>query len=214
MAVPAGGPPALVLSGDVTFLAGGVPVTDLTGTFVKSISTDGTMAVLQDADGNETDVTLASTSGGISNAAARALIESLVLSFARNSNISVPIEQIVDPVRYGGIIFDNRNPTVDDYTRRRIFFDGIEARKVRRVPTPGHDRIVTFREDNLQISQYGTGIYINRSAADAVPGTPTVGQRYFNRNQNHWEIWEAGNYWKHLTIYCRSTGCPREFMDR
>ena len=104
-------------------------------------------------------------------------------------------EHFRDAIRYGLVVVDDRNPTESDFTNHRIFFDGIVPRKVRRVPVPGHDRLVAFREDDLQISQYGTGIYVDRRAADTVPGTPNVGERFFNRNLGHWEIWEAGNYW-------------------
>ena len=104
-------------------------------------------------------------------------------------------EAFRDAIRYGLVVFQDRDPTASDFTNNRVFFDGIVARKVRRVPVPEHDRIVAFREDNLQLSLYGTGIYVDRNAADSVPGTPNVGERYFNRNRNHWEIWEAGNYW-------------------
>ena len=53
MAVPAGGAPALILTGDVTFLAGGLPVSDLTGAFVKSINSESGSIVLQQGDGLE-----------------------------------------------------------------------------------------------------------------------------------------------------------------
>ena len=109
--------------------------------------------------------------------------------------LGAPASAFVDAIRYGLVVFENRNPTESDFAHHRMFFDGITLRKVRRVPVPGHDRIVVFTETNLDISQYGAGIYVNRQAADDVPGTPTIGERYFNRNQNHWEIWEAGNYW-------------------
>ena len=104
-------------------------------------------------------------------------------------------EDFRDAIRYGLVVVDDRNPTESDFANHRIFFDGIVPRKVLRTPVPGHDRIVAFREDNLQISQYGTGIYVDRNAANTVAGTPNVGDRYFNRSLNHWEIWEAGNYW-------------------
>ena len=104
-------------------------------------------------------------------------------------------EEFQDAIRDGLVVVQDRNPVEADYENNRIFYDGIVVRKVIRRPVPGHDRIVSFREDNLQISQYGTGIYVDRQAADSVPGTPNVGDRFFNRNLNHWEIWEAGNYW-------------------
>ena len=100
-----------------------------------------------------------------------------------------------DAIRYGLVVVQDRNPVEDDFTNNRIFYDGIVARKVVRRTVPGHDRVVAFREDNLQLSLYGDGIYVDRRAADAVPGTPNVGDRFFNRNLNHWEIWESGNYW-------------------
>ena len=104
-------------------------------------------------------------------------------------------EEFRDAIRYGLVVIQDRSPVEADYANNRIFFDGIVARKVIRMPVPGHDRIVAFREDNLQLSLYGAGIYVDRNAADTVPGTPNVGERYFNRNHNQWEIWEAGNYW-------------------
>ena len=114
---------------------------------------------------------------------------------ARELAERAPLSAFIDAIRYGLVVFENRNPTESDYANHRLFFDGITVRRVRRTPVPGHDRVVVFSEDNLGISQYGTGIYVNRQAADDVPGTPSIGERYYNRNQAHWEIWEAGNYW-------------------
>ena len=54
MAEPAGGTPALILTGDMVFVAGGLPVDDLTGAFIKSISTAG-VATVQMPDGSESD---------------------------------------------------------------------------------------------------------------------------------------------------------------
>ena len=66
MAVPAGGSPTLVLSGDVAFVAGGLPVTALTGAVVKAAAVVGTdlSITAQLADGTETTVTFAGGGGG------------------------------------------------------------------------------------------------------------------------------------------------------
>ena len=147
---------------------------DLDGAFVKSVAGDDSTGVItitfQDGTTGENRVTAFNVLGA-------------------------PASVFVDAIRYGLIVFQDRLPTESDFAHRRMFFDGITLRKIRRTPVPGHDRVVVFRQDNLGISQYGTGIYVNRQAADDVPGTPSIGERYYNRNQAHWEIWEAGNYW-------------------
>ena len=62
MAVPAGGSPALILPGDIAFLAGGLPITDLTGVFVKSVSATG-LVTYQNAAGVEQTAQLSVGSG-------------------------------------------------------------------------------------------------------------------------------------------------------
>ena len=57
MAIPAGGTPAEILTGDTLYLAGGVGVDYLTGAFVKSVAADGSV-VYQADDGTETTFTL------------------------------------------------------------------------------------------------------------------------------------------------------------
>ena len=171
----------------------GIRTNQLNGGYIKSITVDGVATIQRDDNNQEEEVNLAV--GGQTASQVLQLIGSVVKQFASDTSTKVPANEIVDEVRFGVIVFESRNPTADDFANNRLFFDGIEIRKVKRVPVPGHDRIVMFRENNLQISQYGDGIYIDRNAADSVPGTPSIGQRYFNRNRNHWEIWEAGNYW-------------------
>ena len=57
MAVPAGGTPAAIFTGDIRCIAGGLPVTDLTGAFVKAVTPAGALTV-QLADGTEGTVQL------------------------------------------------------------------------------------------------------------------------------------------------------------
>ena len=148
-----------------------------------------TQTVITQISGN--DEFLVGDASGLNFAPAKIRATELARELAERT----PLSAFTDAIRYGLIVFENRNPTESDYANHRLFFDGITVRRVRRTPVPGHDRVVVFREDNLGISQYGTGIYVNRQAADDVPGTPAIGERYYNRNQAHWEIWEAGNYW-------------------
>ena len=91
----------------------------------------------------------------------------------------------------------DRDPDADDFAARRLFYDGIELRKVIRIPVPGHDRAVVFADDNLNIALLGTGIYVDRNAAsDANPfNTRPTGQRYYNRSLARWELWQVGEYW-------------------
>ena len=95
------------------------------------------------------------------------------------------------------VVLENRDPNETDYAARRLFYDGIELRKVIRVPVPGHDRVVTFSEDNLDISLLGTGIYADRNAASAANpfSTRPTGLRYYNRSLARWELWQVGQYW-------------------
>ena len=188
---------AAVLPGNLKFSDGGIYTDDLIGSFIKSASEDAVTGVVsfvvQDANGFQQTINV--DAGGLTQNQADARVVALVKEFARIAGTLVGITDVAEAIRYGLIVFTDRNPTESDFANHRLFFDGIEMRKVRREGIPGHDRIVNFREDNLQISQYGDGIYVDRRAADAVPGTPSVGQRYYNRNRNHWEIWETGSYW-------------------
>ena len=61
MAVPAS-TTAVILPGNALFSAGGMPSIYLTGVFVKSVTAGGSVTV-QDADGNEQTVQLATASG-------------------------------------------------------------------------------------------------------------------------------------------------------
>ena len=95
------------------------------------------------------------------------------------------------------LVRTDRDPDAADYAARRLFYDGIELRKVIRVPVPGHNRVVTFAEDNLNISLLGTGIYTDRNAASAANpfSTRPTGLRYYNRSLARWELWQVGQYW-------------------
>ena len=95
------------------------------------------------------------------------------------------------------LVRTDRDPNQDDYVARRLFYDGIELRKIIRVPVPGHDRVVRFVEDNLNIALLGTGIYVDRNAASAANpfNTRPTGLRYYNRSLSRWELWQVGEYW-------------------
>ena len=95
------------------------------------------------------------------------------------------------------LVRTDRDPVEADYDNRRLFYDGIELRKVIRVPVPGHDRVVAFAEDNLNIALLGTGIYADRNAASAANpfNTRPTGLRYYNRSLARWELWQVGQYW-------------------
>ena len=91
----------------------------------------------------------------------------------------------------------DRDPDEADYAARRLFYDGIELRKIIRIPVPGHNRVVGFAEDNLNIALLGTGIYVDRNAASAANpfNTRPTGRRYYNRSLGRWELWQIGQYW-------------------
>ena len=91
----------------------------------------------------------------------------------------------------------DRDPDEADYAARRLFYDGIELRKIIRIPVPGHNRVVDFAEDNLNIALLGTGIYVDRNAASAANpfNTRPTGRRYYNRSLGRWELWQIGQYW-------------------
>ena len=95
------------------------------------------------------------------------------------------------------VVLENRDPDAADFAARRLFYDGIELRKIIRVPVPGHDRVVGFTEDDLDIALLGTGIYADRNAASAANpfATRPTGLRYFNRSLARWELWQVGQYW-------------------
>ena len=96
-----------------------------------------------------------------------------------------------------GVVREDRDPTKADYDAKRLFYDGIELRKVIRVPTPGHDREVNFADDVSHLSLLGLGIYADRNTvADLFPfATRETGLRYFRRDQARWELWQEGQYW-------------------
>ena len=97
-----------------------------------------------------------------------------------------------DAVRFQVVIAD-RDPTEADYDAKRLFFNGFELEKVLRVPLSGHG--VTFTTSSLGINAFEDGIYLNRTEANAA-GTPSNGQRYYNRQANRWERWQSsGGYW-------------------
>ena len=95
------------------------------------------------------------------------------------------------------VVRESRDPDAADYAARLLFYDGIELRKVIRIPVPGHNRVVTFAENNLDISLLGTGIYADRNAASAANpfATRPTGRRYYNRSLARWELWQVGQYW-------------------
>ena len=174
----------------------GIATTQLDGLFVKSIDPDAGTALVQDADGDEATVNFP-TGGGLTSAQATTLINNLVKAFARDADTKVPANEIVDMIRYGAVVFDDRDPAEADYTNHRIFFDGIEIRKVVRVPVPGHDRVVNFYDDVSHLSLLGIGIYADRNTVSGLfPfATRQTGLRYYNRSLGRWELWQEGQYW-------------------
>ena len=95
------------------------------------------------------------------------------------------------------VVLEDRDPTEADYGAKRLFYDGIELRKIVRVPTPGHDRVVNFADDVSHLSLLGLGIYADRNTvASLFPfATRETGLRYFRRDQARWELWQEGQYW-------------------
>ena len=103
------------------------------------------------------------------------------------------IDFVVDDAVRLQVVVEDRDPTEADYDAKRLFFNGIQLEKVLRIPLSGHG--VTFTDSSLGISQFEDGIYLNRTEANAA-GSPSQGQRYFNRQADRWEIWQSsGGYW-------------------
>ena len=127
----------------------------------------------------------------LAGAIVRSITEAGVASVTLADGFETTVTLAVELVRA------DRDPTAADYDNRRLFYDGIELRKVIRVPVPGHDRVVTFAEDNLDIALLGTGIYADRNAASAANPFTTrpTGLRYYNRSLARWELWQVGQYW-------------------
>ena len=95
------------------------------------------------------------------------------------------------------IIVENRDPTEADYLAKRIFYDGLDARRIVRTPASGHDRVVTFLETGFNIALLGVGIYIDQDAAEAAfpVETDRDGLRFYNRSLDRWELWQAQGFW-------------------
>ena len=126
---------------------------------------------------------------------AGALVENLTDAGVATLRLADGNQAIVTLLR--DVVREDRDPTEDDYNARLLFYDGIELRKIIRVPVPGHDRVVGFAEDNLDIALLGTGIYVDRNAASAANpfSTRPTGLRYYNRTLARWELWQVGQYW-------------------
>ena len=133
--------------------------------------------------------------GGLSQDAVDARVDALVQQFARDATTTIPLDKLADAIRYGVIVFEDRAPTADDYANRRVFFNGHILYRVYREPHV-HDAAATFSTSNLNINQLGTGIYASRAAAQTANPSPSGGQRFYNRAENRWEIWQqAGGYY-------------------
>ena len=91
MAVPAGGVPALILTGDLAFLTGGLPVTALTGAFVKTAAVVGTdlSITVQLADGSDSTVTFAGGGGGGAGLTAEQVRDTIAAILTEGTGISI-----------------------------------------------------------------------------------------------------------------------------
>ena len=126
---------------------------------------------------------------------AGAIVQSITAAGVATLTLANGSEMTVTLAR--DVVRDNRDPTQADYDAGRLFYDGIELRKIIRIPVPGHDRVVGFAENNLNIALLGTGIYVDRNAASAANpfSTRPTGRRYYNRSLARWELWQVGQYW-------------------
>ena len=132
--------------------------------------------------------------GGLNESQVDARITTLVEAFARQAATDIPLDKLMDAIRYGVIVFQPRAPTEDDYTNRRLFFDGLVLYRVER-NSQQHPATATFTTSGINISQLGAGIYYDRAAALRAVPSPGNNQRYYNRSQNRWEIWvSTGSY--------------------
>ena len=133
--------------------------------------------------------------GGLTQDAVDARIAILVQQFARDATTTIPLDKLANAIRYGVIVFEDRAPTADDYANRRVFFNGHTLYRVYREPH-AHGAAATFSTSSLNINQLGTGIYASRAAAQTANPSPSGGQRFYNRAEHRWEIWQqAGGYY-------------------
>ena len=187
MAVPAGGAPTLILSGDVAFLAGGLPVTALTGAFVKGVEVVGTDLVLtvQLADGTGDVVTFAGgggMGGGLTSEQVRDVIAAILTAGA---GVSITYNDDGDnagTLTIAGVALSDDAPTIigiadgeagvattasrSDHTHR-MYLVGYDAAQVYRkgdsiIEGSGADVIVWTASKNIAAGQGPPSLNIQR----------------------------------------------------